>query len=152
MVQTRPAEACGTAAAVEVDSDALVPVWAAGIASAPGAHDELVRQLVAAQLLRRKAVAVRYFAVLVDERPVSYCELFSNGATGQVESVLTLPEHRGKGYARAIVTRAANESRMMGHDVTFLTADEDDWPKELYAKLGFERVARVWDFAKGDRV
>jgi hypothetical protein len=34
----------------------------------------------------------------------------------------------------------------MGNDLTFLIADRDDWPKQLYAKLGFDEVGRVWEF------
>jgi hypothetical protein len=44
------------------------------------------------------------------------------------------------------VTRALDASREAGHDVTFLIADRDDWPKELYAKLGFDEIGRIWEF------
>jgi hypothetical protein len=37
-------------------------------------------------------------------------------------------------------------SREDEHDLTFLLAEEDDWPKELYRRLGFEPVGRIWDF------
>jgi hypothetical protein len=32
--------------------------------------------------------------------------------------------------------------------MTFLWADEDDWPKALYVKLGFEVVGRRWRFRR----
>jgi hypothetical protein len=28
----------------------------------------------------------------------------------------------------------------------FLVADDDDWPKEMYAKLGFEEAGRTFQF------
>jgi hypothetical protein len=30
----------------------------------------------------------------------------------------------------------------------FLIADDDDWPKELYAKLGFDPLCRYWQFRR----
>jgi hypothetical protein len=30
----------------------------------------------------------------------------------------------------------------------FLLAEAEDWPKELYRKLGFEEIGRVWDFTR----
>ena len=44
------------------------------------------------------------------------------------------------------MTRALDASREAGHDLTFLLAVRDDWPKELYAKLGFDEIGRVWEF------
>jgi RimJ/RimL family protein N-acetyltransferase len=149
MPSVHPGKEVDSARVAEVDSGTLAPTWAAGIRSEPwGSDEEVVRQLVEAQLLRQTAVRVRYFAALQDGRPVSYCELFSDGDTGQIESVLTLPEHRGKGYASAVVSKALAESHAMGHALTFLLADEDDWPQELYRKLGFEAVGRVFEFTK----
>ncbi|CAN5468246.1 hypothetical protein BH18ACT16_BH18ACT16_14020 [soil metagenome] len=31
-----------------------------------------------------------------------------------------------------------------GHDFVFLIADDDDWPKELYTKLGFDSIGRCF--------
>ena len=59
-----------------------------------------------------------------------------------MEAVATLPAHRGRGYASAVVLRAVEEALAAGHDLVFLTADDDDWPKELYARLGFEQIGR----------
>jgi len=39
----------------------------------------------------------------------------------------TLEEHRGKGYASAVVLRAADEARRGGADLVFLVADAQDW-------------------------
>ena len=137
----------GTSAAEEVGWEELEPVWEEGMRSSPEIQDEdEVRQLVAAQHRRRVAVDVRYFATRADGRIASYCELFSDGRTGQIESVMTLERFRGRGLAKAIVTRALAESRAAGHDFTFLCAEAEDWPKELYRKLGFETAGSIWDF------
>jgi hypothetical protein len=44
------------------------------------------------------------------------------------------------------VSRALEEARDGGHDLIFLIADRDDWPRKLYEKLGFDEVGRIWEF------
>ena len=135
--------------ALEVTAGDLRPTCEQGIRDSPyGTDEDVVRQLVEAQLLRQTAVAVRYFAVREDGRLVSECSLFSDGEVAQVESVQTLEPYRGRGYASAIVARAIREAEATGHELIFLLADDEDWPKELYAKLGFESVGRVWEFVR----
>jgi ribosomal protein S18 acetylase RimI-like enzyme len=133
----------------EVGWEELEPIWAEGIRSSPEIQsEEEVRQLVAAQHRRRLAVDVRYLAARVDGRIASYCELFSDGGTGQIESVMTLEPYRGRGLAKSTVTRALVESRAARHDFTFLVAEAEDWPKELYRRLGFEAAGSIWSFLR----
>jgi ribosomal protein S18 acetylase RimI-like enzyme len=103
---------------------------------------------VAAQLGRRSALDVRYFAARAEGRIAAYCELFSRDGIGQIESVMTLEKFRGRGLGKAVVTTALAESKAGGHELTFLQADAAEWPQELYRKLGFEEVGRVWDFTR----
>jgi ribosomal protein S18 acetylase RimI-like enzyme len=138
----------GTSGVEEVDPAVMEPIWTEGIRSEhTDEGEEAVGQLVAAQHRRRRAVEVRYFAARADGRIASYCELFSDGRTGQIESVMTLEEFRGRGLAKAVVTRALAESQAV-HDFTFLVADAENWPKELYRKLGFEVAGNIWDFLR----
>jgi GNAT superfamily N-acetyltransferase len=96
----------------------------------------------------QERLGARFFAAFVDERPVGYCELYVHGGVAQVESVNTLMEYRGRGLARAFVTRALDEAKSSGAELVFLWADEEDWPKELYRKLGFDPVAVTWEFLR----
>ena len=64
----------------------------------------------------------------------------------QIETVDTLEEHRGRGLARATVLVALGEAKASGCDLVFLVADEEDWPKQLYAKLGFDPLCYLFDF------
>ena len=126
----------------------LVPVWANGMRNYPGvADEETVRQLVKAQLLRSRAVHVRYFATRVEGRIASYCELFSDGRSGQIESVMAGEEFRGRGLGKAVVAGALAASQAV-HDFTFIVADAGDWPKELYGKLGFEAAGSTFSFVR----
>ena len=80
---------------------------------------------------------------------VAITKLRGDGRTARIEDVYTVPEARGRGYARALVSCAAELARAAGHDLVFITADENDWPKRLYARLGFRALARVWQFHTG---
>jgi GNAT superfamily N-acetyltransferase len=131
----------------ELTAAELRASWEAGIRSETR-DEETVRQLLAAQELPVTTASARYFGAVIDGRPVSYCSLYSDGRTAQIESVMTLPPFRGRGLATATVTRALAESGAAGHDLTFLLADQDDWPKALYAKLGFESIGREYDFIR----
>jgi hypothetical protein len=35
-----------------------------------------------------------------------------------------------------------------GANLTFIVADEHDWPKDLYAKLGFRPIGRIRAFTR----
>jgi len=79
---------------------------------------------------------------------MSRADLYSDGRTLQIESVVTLAEARNQGLARAAVLEGIRVARQEGHDLVFLVAEEDDWPKALYARLGFEIVGRSSEFGR----
>jgi ribosomal protein S18 acetylase RimI-like enzyme len=83
---------------------------------------------------------------VVDGEVVSYADLYQDGADAQVEDVGTLDEHRGRGYASAVVLAAIEASRRDGAELVFLVADANDWPQELYRRLGFETVGNYTKF------
>ena len=148
MTHERPNELVA-ADAEEVSFEELEPVWANGIRESPyGRDEEVVRQLVAAQHRRRRGVDVRYFATRVAGEIASYCELFSDGETAQVESVMTLERFRGRGLAKAVVSRAVAEALSARHGLVFLVAEDEDWPKELYRRLGFEPRGHTWEIIR----
>ena len=64
-------------------------------------------------------------------------KLRTRGRLCWVEDVYTVPEARGRGVARALVTRATAQAREARPAHTFILADDHDWPKTLYRKLGF---------------
>jgi ribosomal protein S18 acetylase RimI-like enzyme len=137
-----PDRPAATAAVEELDLGAFGVVHEAILSEGPHAGDaELAGQLDA--LLGRIAgvVETRAFGVVVDGAPVAGACLFRAGPVAQVEDVATVPEHRGRGHARAVVLRCVEEARAAGAELVFLVANDDDWPKELYAKLGFDLVA-----------
>jgi GNAT superfamily N-acetyltransferase len=128
----------------EVGAAALRETWEQETRATYG-DVETVRQLVAARFVRNGAAAPRYFAAHVDGRLVSECSLFSDGRTAEVDAVATVEAYRGRGLAKAVVARAVEAAYRAGHDLVFLLADADDWPKELYRKLGFEELGSTWE-------
>jgi GNAT superfamily N-acetyltransferase len=131
----------------EVGRDALEPVWAeAQSTDSDVGGEDVIRQLAEGKRVLESAIGARFFAARADGEIGAYCELYSGSGTGQIENVLTLERFRNRGLARALVLRALAESRTAGNDVSFLLADRDDWPKELYRKLGFDEIGFVYDF------
>jgi RimJ/RimL family protein N-acetyltransferase len=98
---------------------------------------ELAEQLLAAKRRTDEAVRTRYFAVFDGGAAVSYCQLHEDGHTAQIEDVNTIVGYRGRGLARAVVQRALEAAT---GDLVFLEALADDWPRELYSKMGFAVV------------
>lgn len=95
-----------------------------------------------------RAVRTRYFAVRARRGIVSWCHLYQEGEVAQIEEVSTFERYRGRGYARATVTRAIAEARAAGARFIFLVADANDWPRDMYARLGFRPVGRIYEYTK----
>jgi ribosomal protein S18 acetylase RimI-like enzyme len=139
MTQRRqPERAVDTRIVSEVTEATLRDARARQIRSYPWGTPEVARQLLDAKL--RVPVETRFFAVIVDGTVASYSDLYIDGEIAQVEDVATMPEQRGRGYASAVVLRAVEEARAAGAELVFLVADAEDWPKELYRRLGFEEI------------
>ena len=106
----------------------------------PWGRPEVMAELFAGKHVIGGQVEARFFAVVVDGEVVSYADLYQEGPDAQVEDIGTLPEHRGHGYARAVTLGAIAAARERGAEFVFLVADYEDWPKELYSKLGFDEL------------
>ena len=147
-----PNRAVDTSGVVEVQREDLRPIREAILGEWLGdAESEEMRQIAESDRRFAEAGNARHFAVLVDGRPVSSTDLFSDGRTAQIEDVGTLPDHRGAGHASAVVTKALAEARAMGHDFIFLVADARDWPKEMYRRLGFDGIGERYAFLLRER-
>jgi ribosomal protein S18 acetylase RimI-like enzyme len=141
MAQHRePAAAADFGLVREVREEDLRPVRAHMNAGYPWGKPEVMAQLFEAKQLIAERVGARFFAVELDGEIVSYTDLYGTGAEAQIEDVATMHEHRGRGYATAVVLAAIAAARADGAEFVFLIADLDDWPKELYRKLGFDEL------------
>jgi len=104
----------------------------------PGTADvaETTEQLLEMDRRYGEAAGDRWFST-PPEQPASICCLLSRGEIGQIENVGTLAAARGRGYAQAVVLGALAASQAAGHQLTFIVAEAEDWPRLMYEKLGF---------------
>jgi len=150
MVMRRdPDRVADTGLVVEVGEDDVIGLmrrWT-GEDEAVADCPESDRQVLEASRLTWRARRARHLAVLDgDGSAVAMTMLFSDGVVAQVEDVYTVAQARGRGYGRALLTQAIRLARQGGHELTFIVADDKDWPKQLYAQMGFEPVGRRWLF------
>lgn len=110
--------------------------------------EEAVRQLTEIRGVYEREAGARFFMAGVDGQPGSVCELYVLGDVAQVEDVNTIEEFRGRGLGSAVVLASTAAARARGCDVIFLIADDADWPKDLYSRLGFDPVSRFWSFVR----
>ncbi|HVQ86864.1 MAG TPA: GNAT family N-acetyltransferase [Actinomycetes bacterium] len=121
-------------------------VWSDWERDLPQAPPDTIRQLVERRSALEKAVDTTHLAVLDADRVVSRASVYHENGVGQIEDVNTQPDYQGRGYARATVLAGVDLLRGLGCDLIFLEADADDWPRELYFRLGFTHLAPLTTF------
>jgi ribosomal protein S18 acetylase RimI-like enzyme len=110
--------------------------------------ESVLRELVGFKGVAERELGASFFVSRVDGELGGVCELYVGDGVAQIEDVNTLEEHRGRGIGRAVVLAAAAAARAEGADLVFLIADDEDWPKRLYARLGFEAAGPAWEFVR----
>jgi RimJ/RimL family protein N-acetyltransferase len=90
-----------------------------------------------------RAIDTTWFGAFDGDRLAAWCHVRSADGISQIEDVNTLPQFRGRGHGRAGVQHALDES-LASHEIVYLEALLDDWPRELYAKLGFDEIDRCY--------
>jgi len=105
----------------------------------PGAYPAQAREIA----LRFGA---RVLAVELNGVPVAFAQFEGDGETAEITHVYVSPEHRGAGRGTAL-TRAAIEAASDARDL-WIVADDEDRPKELYARLGFRPAWTMTEFLR----
>lgn len=119
----------------------------------PGISSEALDQLDEYARREGRLWKERRFGVLDDDgMAVAVTKLRTDPTTAWVEDVYTAPEARRRGYARLLVTHAAALGAAANPELTFIVADDNDWPKDLYARIGFRPIARARTFHRDDRL
>lgn len=135
--------------AEEADLSTVRPMLETVIGREPYATSmDTVRALADYREELERLAGARFYCARVGAEIASICELYADGDVAQVEDVNTLQEFRGRGLARAVVQRAVDDAIAGGAKLVFLHALADDWPKELYAKLGFDPIGHMWSFVR----
>ncbi|GGU74031.1 hypothetical protein GCM10010275_05910 [Streptomyces litmocidini] len=128
------------------------PVAASWPRFAPKATPEHLRDLVERRVARlRGADVVRFFAVHTPEGEVAaWVDLYMDPAAGvaQIEDLVTVEAHLGRGYAGKALDTALREAADAGCPIRFLTARADDWPRHWYARKGFAPIGSTARFER----
>jgi ribosomal protein S18 acetylase RimI-like enzyme len=110
---------------------------------------EARRQIVAFTERMAEVGSTRLFAARGDRNEIgSFCALFQEDGVGQIDEVTTVEQYRRRGLASAVVQAAVGASLDAGAELTFLVADEGDWPKQWYERLGFEPIGRRYELLR----
>ena len=104
---------------------------------------EPARQVAEHHLRIGRALGERCFAAYDGDEVCAYAKLRFREGVAQVEDVVVLAEHRGGGLGRLVTTAALVAGLELEPELLFIVADDDDWPKELYGRLGFEPAGRT---------
>jgi ribosomal protein S18 acetylase RimI-like enzyme len=136
-----PDRTVATSSIREVTLADLLPGRTEATLREPWGTAELAEQLNEAKRRIARAVPTRFFAAVADGEIAGWCELRVGDEAAQIEDVEVLQEFRGRGLGRAVVQHAL-EQGLRERSLVFLEALADDWPRELYAKLGFTVVGR----------
>ena len=104
----------------------------------PHARDPEVRRQLIAQHERWAAGRARLPAPRDrrGRRIVAWCRVYDDGRLAEIDAVGVLPAERGRGLGRALMEGVLE--RILPGRTVFLVADEQDWPRHLYARLGFD--------------
>jgi RimJ/RimL family protein N-acetyltransferase/N-acetylglutamate synthase-like GNAT family acetyltransferase len=103
--------------------------------------DALGEQLNEAQRRVNRAIDAEWLAAFDGGELAAWCHIRSRGGIAQIEDVNTVPHLRRRGHGRAVVQHALDKARA-AHELVYLEALEEDWPRHLYARLGFAEIDR----------
>lgn len=110
----------------------------------PGTEEpEARRQVMFNNRRIGEALGERCFAAYAGDEVVAYAKLRHRDGVAQVEDVIVLAEHRGRGLGRLVTSAALAAGLQLEPELLFIVADDEDWPKDLYARLGFEPAGRT---------
>jgi uncharacterized protein (DUF952 family)/GNAT superfamily N-acetyltransferase len=107
--------------------------------------DGAVAELVGREHLNDQVVVVTDVVAREEGRIVASAQLRVDGATAAVDSVMTDPDARGRGYGDRVLGTALDLAARAGCDLVVLEAAAADWPQHWYARRGFEVVGSGWD-------
>lgn len=129
----------------EVDLDEMLPVMYEWNLSEESYPPEVAEQLAASRKALENATDITFLVARIDGKIAGWCELYLGDGIAQIEDVMTFSAYRNRGVASSVVNEALSRAYASGSGLAFLLADEDDWPKSLYARLGFEPAGHIYE-------
>jgi ribosomal protein S18 acetylase RimI-like enzyme len=133
----RERDPAAAAAAEQVDARAVRGARHEALA---GRSLEVQRQVADFTERMAHAAAGRVFAAFHRGEIAAFCTLLEGDGIGEIDEVTTLARFRRHGLGTAVVEAALQTSLVAGHDLTFLVANADDWPRGWYRRLDFVEI------------
>ena len=94
----------------------------------------------------RLAHVTRTLAVHEDSRPVGFAALDLGDDETEIGAVYVLPAYRGRGLGLALTQSAIRAAGDVEH--LWICADDEDRPKQIYARLGFRPIATTMELLR----
>ncbi|MER7580564.1 GNAT family N-acetyltransferase [Kitasatospora sp. NPDC097691] len=153
MLHTGPVPAADGRTVEEVGLAALrEPLAASWRRSLPEADEEVIDLLVDRRVTSgRGAERVRFLGSRAENGEVAaWSDLYLEPAIGiaQIEDLMTAEEHRRHGHADAVLAAGLRRAVDAGCATRFLIAESDDWPRDWYARRGFEVIGHTHGFER----
>ena len=76
---------------------------------------------------------------------IGNCDLFMANGTAKIEDFAVIPEYQRKGYGTTILKELIEIAIKNNCHTIYLVTDEEDTPKEMYLKIGFEKIGERTD-------
>lgn len=93
--------------------------------------------------IRRQYEKLTYHGAYLNGNLVGSCYSFCSDGLVCIDGLIVDEEHRKKYVATSLIAHIKDSYPDM---FLFLHADEDDTPKEMYKKMGFETVDRLYEY------
>jgi ribosomal protein S18 acetylase RimI-like enzyme len=125
----------------------------------PTATDETITQLVGRRETYSRStefisMAIRNPDSISSVEPgyefVAACDIAVRDWAAEIDGVVTVEAHRGKGYGDILISTALSTARSHGCQYVALTALATDWPQHWYARRGFLKTGPAWVATKID--
>lgn len=97
--------------------------------------------------IRHNYEKLNYIGAYLEERLVGVCYYFVADGAACFDGLLVDTDYRGKYIATTIIEEVVKRTQ---GNVLFLHADANDTPKEMYEKMGFEVVDKLYEYCCGD--
>ncbi len=94
----------------------------------------------------RRALGTRVLAVHDGARPVAFAALDPGNHQNEIRALYVLPAYRGRGRGTALTKAAIKAAGEVEH--LWICADDEDRPKQLYARVGFRPVLTTTQFLR----
>ncbi|WIV13689.1 GNAT family N-acetyltransferase [Proteiniborus sp. MB09-C3] len=76
---------------------------------------------------------------------IGNCDLFMHNGIAKIEDFAVIPTYQRRGYGTTILNELIDIAIKNNSHTIYLVTDEDDTPKEMYKKIGFNKIGERTD-------